>query len=172
MRNKLTMNLQTISLTSIGVSHFLKSVKQFDERCLSFMSRIGLPILRVGLGLVFFWFGALKLAPGLSPAEGLVRDTVFFLDAAWFVPFLGIWEMIIGLGLVINRYMRVVLLLIFIQMGGTLLPLLVLPEVVWVKFPHVLTIEGQYIIKNVVLIGAALVLGGRIYERKIEKISN
>jgi len=172
MKNKLTINLQMFSLTSVGVSHFQKILNQLDERCLSFMARIGLPILRIGVGLVFFWFGALKLIPGLSPAEGLVSHTMFFLDSTWFVPVLGIWEMTIGLGLMIHRYMRAVLLLMLMQMAGTLLPLIVLPEVVWTQFPHALTIEGQYIIKNVVLIGAALVLGGRIYEQKIKKRSN
>ena len=58
--------------------------------------------------------------------------------------------------------MRLTLLLLFLQMPGTALPLLILPDVVWNVFPYGLTIEGQYIIKNLVLIGAGLVLGGTV----------
>lgn len=139
--------------------------KYFDDidRWLSAgMRRSGITVLRVGLGVVFFWFGALKLFPGLSPAEGLVRNTVYFVDPAFFLPVLAVWEVLIGLGLMLGRFLRVTLLLLFLQMPGTALPLVLLPEVVWTVFPHGLTLEGQYIVKNLVLIGAGLVLGGRV----------
>ena len=64
------------------------------------MSLIGVPFTRIGIGVVFFWFGALKLFPGLSPAEELVRNTVYFFDPDLFLPVLGIWEMLIGLGMI------------------------------------------------------------------------
>jgi hypothetical protein len=70
--------------------------------------------------------------------------------------------MLIGLGLVFGKFMRLTLLLLFLQMPGTALPLLVLPDVVWTAFPYGLTLEGQYIVKNLALIGAALVLGGTV----------
>lgn len=66
------------------------------------------------------------------------------------------------LGLIFGIFMRITLLLLFLQMPGTALPLVVLPEVVWTVFPFGLTLEGQYIIKNLVLIGAGLVLGGTV----------
>ena len=119
-------------------------------------------ILRIGLGTIFFWFGALKLAPGLSPAEELVRNTTYFVNPDWFLPVLAIWEMAIGLGLIFNCFMRLTLLLLFLQMPGTALPLVILPEAVWTVFPYGLTLEGQYIIKNLVLIGAGLVIGGTV----------
>lgn len=81
----------------------------------------------------------------------------------WFVPVLALWEMSIGLGLIIGgKFMRLTLLLLFLQMPGTALPLVVLPEAVWTHFPYGLTLEGQYIIKNLVLIGAGIVLGGTV----------
>ena len=126
------------------------------------MARYGLLIMRLGLGLVFFWFGALKLVPGLSPAEDLVRHTIYFVDPDLFLPVLAVWEMLIGLGLITGKFMRVTLLLLFLQMPGTALPLVLLPEVTWTAFPYGLTMEGQYIIKNLALIGAALVLGGTV----------
>lgn len=132
------------------------------------MARYGLPILRIGLGIIFFWFGALKLWPGLSPAEELVRNTTYFVNPDWFLPVLAVWEMAIGLGLIFNIFMRLTLLLLFLQMPGTALPLVILPEVVWTVFPYGLTLEGQYIIKNLVLIGAGLVIGGTVRGGRID----
>lgn len=134
----------------------------FDRKVTGVMARLGLPTLRIGLGIVFLWFGALKLVPGLSPAEELVINTTYFVNPAWFLPLLAVWEMAIGIGLISGKWMRLTLLLLFLQMPGTALPLLILPEVVWTQFPYGLTLEGQYIIKNLVLIGAGIALGGTV----------
>ncbi len=136
--------------------------ERLDRAITFWMAKNGLPVLRVGLGVVFFWFGALKLFPGMSPAEDLVRNTTYFMDPNIFQPVLAVWEMLIGLGFLTGRFMRLTILLLFAQMGGTILPLFVLPEVVWTSFPFGLTLEGQYIIKNMVIIGAALALGGTV----------
>jgi hypothetical protein len=101
---------------------------------------------------------------GLSPAEALVKRTVYFLPADVFFPILGWWEVAIGAALLFRPLVRLALFLLFAQMVGTFLPLVVLPEVVWTNFPFALTTEGQYIIKNLVLIGAALVVGGTVRE--------
>ena len=133
-----------------------------DRAITTWMAKHGLRILRIALGIIFFWFGALKLFPGLSPAEDLVRQSTFFVNPDWFYPVLAIWEMTIGLGLIFGVFMRLTLLLLFLQMPGTFLPLFVVPEKVWTVFPFGLTIEGQYIFKNLILIGAGLVLGGTV----------
>ncbi len=133
-----------------------------DRAVIGWMARAGLPILRIGLGIVFLWFGILKLFPGLSPAEDLVRNTVTFIPPEVFLPVLAIWEALIGLGFLTGRFLRLTLLLLFLQMPGTALPLVLLPEAAWTAFPYGLTLEGQYIIKNLVLIGGALVIGGTI----------
>jgi uncharacterized membrane protein YkgB len=145
-----------------------KSFDKVDHAITRWMARYGMFIMRIGLGIVFFWFGALKLVPGLSPAEELVRNTVYFFDPDIFLPILAIWEMLIGLGLIFGKFMRLTLLLLFLQMPGTALPLLILPEVVWTSFPFGLTLEGQYIVKNLVLIGAGLVLGGTVRGGRLE----
>jgi len=139
-----------------------KYFKKIDESITSWMARAGLKFLRIGLGIVFFWFGILKFFPGLSPAEELVRNTIYFLDPNTFVPILAAWETLIGFGLITGKFMRLTLLLLFLQMPGTALPLIILPDIVWNIFPYGLTLEGQYIIKNLVLIGAGLVLGGTV----------
>lgn len=133
-----------------------------DRSITSWMARNAVTILRLGLGVVFLWFGALKLVPGLSPAEELVRSSIFFVDADIFQPVLAVWEMAIGIGLLTGKYLRATLFLLFAQMIGTAMPLLVLPERVWTVFPYGLTLEGQYIIKNLVLVGSALVLGATV----------
>ncbi|NNE71618.1 MAG: DoxX family protein [Rhodothermales bacterium] len=145
-----------------GMYSLERRFDRLDRAIVGWMAANGLAIMRVSLGIVFLWFGLLKLFPGLSPAEALVRNTVYFVDPDLFLPVLAIWEALIGIGLIMGRFMRTTLLLLFLQMPGTALPLVVLPEVVWTQFPFGLTLEGQYIIKNLVLIGAALVLGATV----------
>ncbi len=141
---------------------FAERIDRLDQRVTQWMARYGLTMMRVALGVIFFWFGALKLVPGLSPAEELVRNTIFFVDPALFQPVLALWEMAIGLGLITGLFMRLTLLLLFLQMPGTALPILITPEAVFTVFPVGLTIEGQYIVKNLALITAAIVLGSTV----------
>jgi hypothetical protein len=104
-----------------------------------------------------------KTQNGLSPAEEFVRNTIYFIDPDIFLPILALWEMAIGVGLIFGIFMRLTLLLLFLQMPGTVLPMFLLPEVIWTSFPFGLTLEGQYIVENLALIGAALVLGGTVW---------
>ncbi|MGB0346444.1 MAG: DoxX family membrane protein [Balneolaceae bacterium] len=141
--------------------------EKVDVAITTWMAKNGILSLRIGLGIVFLWFGALKFFPGLSPAEALVRNTVFFFDPEIFIPILAVWEVLIGLGLILGKWMRVTLLLLFLQMPGTALPILVLPDVVWNSFPFALTMEGQYIFKNLVLVSAGLVIGATVRGGKL-----
>ena len=141
---------------------FAKQIDRADQRITQWMARYGLTMMRVALGVIFFWFGALKLVPGLSPAEELVRNTIFFIDPNLFQPVLAVWEMAIGLGLITGLFMRLTLLLLFLQMPGTALPIFITPEAVFTHFPFGLTIEGQYIVKNLALITSAIVLGSTV----------
>jgi uncharacterized membrane protein YphA (DoxX/SURF4 family) len=125
------------------------------------MDRWGVPVLRAALGTVFVWFGALKVVR-LSPADELVAATVYVVPPEVFVPILGVWEVVIGICLLYRPLIRLGLLLLLFQLPGTFLPLLVLPDVVYTTFPYGLTTEGQYIIKNLVIIGATLVIGGTV----------
>jgi uncharacterized membrane protein YkgB len=131
---------------------------QVDVTITRIMARHSITLLRISIGIVFIWFGALKLWPGMSPAEDLVRATMPFLPPQLFLPTLALWEIVIGLGFVSGRFTRATILLLFAQMVGTVLPLFTLPDRVYHHFPG-LTLEGQYIIKNLVLISAALVVG-------------
>lgn len=134
-----------------------------DRRLAGWMARYGPRILRVALAVVFIWFGLLKPL-GMSPAEELVKNTVYFLPEELFLHVLGWWEVAIGVGLLYRPLNRLAILLLFLQMPGTMLPLVLLPEVCFTQVPFGLTLEGQYIIKNIVLIAAALVVGGTVRE--------
>ena len=139
-----------------------KFFSKLDKKLTDWMANYGLLILRISLGIVFLWFGLLKFFKGLSPAEDLVRNTVYFIDPDVFIPILAAWESLIGIGLITGKFLRVTILLLFLQMPGTALPLLILPEKVWTIFPYGLTLEGQYIVKNLILIGAGLVIGATV----------
>ncbi len=144
-----------------------KRFDKIDSMLTSWMAEYALSIMRIGLGIVFLWFGALKYFPGLSPAEDLVRNTIYFVNPDFFIPVLATWEVLIGIGLIWGKWLRVTLLLLFLQMPGTAMPIFILPEIVWTQFPYGLTLEGQYIVKNLVLIGSALVLGATVRGGKL-----
>jgi len=141
---------------------FVRRFDRLDRQIAGWMQRYGPALLRYSLGAIFIWFGALKFFDGLSPAEPLVRRTVYFFDPDTFIPVLALWEVLIGVGLIVRPLIRGAILLLFLQMPGTMLPLVLLPEVCFTSIPFGLTLEGQYIIKNLVLISAALVVGGTV----------
>lgn len=140
---------------------------RLDRRITRWMAEHGLTLLRLALGAVFFWFGVLKFFPGASPAEELAGRTIETLtfgaisqDAALMI--LAVWEVAIGIGLFLGRWMRAVLLLLFVQMLGTITPLFLFPSETFTIFPIAPTLEGQYIIKNVVIVASAIVLGATV----------
>lgn len=116
-------------------------------------------MLRISLGIVFVWFGALKVFD-VSPVSELVADTVYWVDPGWFVPVLGIAEIAVGSLLVLGKALRIALLVFGLQMVGTALVFLVLPEVAFSDGnPLKLTVEGEFVVKNLVLLTAGLVVG-------------
>ena len=138
-----------------------------DARITALLARIAVPTLRISLGIVFLWFGALKFFPGMSPAEDLAARTIETLSGGVIqppisLPVLATWESLIGLGLLSGLFMRATLLLLFVQMAGTITPLFLFPGETFTQFPIAPTLEGQYIIKNFVLIGAAMVVGATV----------
>ena len=127
-----------------------------------FMNNYGILLLRYSLAMIFIWFGLLKPF-GISPAQELVENTVYwFDDKATFVKFLGWWEVAIGVTICFRPLIRISIFLLFLQMPGTFLPLVLLPEVCFTDFPYGLTLEGQYIVKNLIIISSALVIGGTV----------
>lgn len=136
-------------------------IKEIDRTIIQTLNRLSLPALRFSLAIIFIWFGALKPF-GNSPANDVITKTVYWFNPDIFIPILGVWEVAIGICLLVTPLIRTGLFLLALQMPGTFLPLILLPEVCFVNFPFDLTLEGQYIIKNLVLIGAAIVVGSRL----------
>jgi putative oxidoreductase len=133
-----------------------------DRRVLGMLERIALPLLRLSLGVVFVWFGILKIT-GQTPVSELVADTVFWVDPRWFVPLLGVFEVLVGLGLFLGKGLRIVLALFVLQMMGTFLVLVVQPEVAFQgRNPLLLTTEGEFVVKNLVLLSAGLLIGSNL----------
>jgi uncharacterized membrane protein YkgB len=142
-------------------------LEPIDIRITAWMARHYVSLARVSLGIVFLWFGLLKFVPGWSPAEGLAGRTMSDLTGGRLPPstallILAVWETMIGIGLLARRWLRATLLLLFLQMPGTMMPLFMYPSEMFTMVPFVPTLEGQYIIKNLVLISAALVVGATV----------
>ena len=146
---------------------FQTTFNRADKTITNFFAEYGVLFLRISLGLVFFWFGFLKFFPGISPAEDLATRTIELLTFGLITPdisiyILAIWETLIGLGLIFGIFLRATLLLLVVQMLGTITPLFLFPAEAWIRFPLVPTLEGQYIIKNLVLISAGMVIGATV----------
>jgi len=138
-----------------------------DAAITHWMAKHGVRLLRISLGVVFFWFGFLKFFPGLSPAQELATRTMAILTMGTVQPGVAIvvlaaWESAIGLALIFGVFLRATLLLLFVQMLGTITPLFFFPAETFLRIPYAPTLEGQYIIKNVVLVSAAIVIGATV----------
>lgn len=133
-----------------------------DRTITGFLRRWSVPALRVSLGVVFVWFGLLKVL-GVTPVTDLVGDTVYWVDPGWFVPVLGVAETAIGIALVAGRLLRLALAAMAAQLLGTFLVLVVLPEVAFQDGnPLLLTVEGEFVVKNLVLLTAGMVVGSTV----------
>jgi uncharacterized membrane protein YphA (DoxX/SURF4 family) len=138
-----------------------------DARLTQWMARNGIVILRVALGIVFLWFGVLKFFPDLSPAQTLALETIDvltfgLLPAGVSLVLLASLECAIGVGLISGRFTRLTLLLLAFQMIGAATPLLLFPGEAFTQWPYAPTLEGQYIIKNLVLASAGVLIGATV----------
>lgn len=141
-------------------------VRKLDRFVSETMNKWSEPALRFSFAVIFVWFGILKPL-GMSAAAPLVLRTVswmpVFEPSSW-LSIIGIWEVLIGVLFLFRQTTRLAILLLFLQMVGTFMPLFLLPEVTFQKsgVPISPSMEGQYIIKNLMIISAALAIGGRV----------
>jgi uncharacterized membrane protein YphA (DoxX/SURF4 family) len=125
------------------------------------MDRYAITCSRLALAVVYIWFGALKLT-GDSPVADMVQKTAIFLPRRLSVPFMGLWELTIGIGLLLRVALRPTLLLLVLQIAGTFLVVVLHPgEVFRNGNPLVLTERGEFLLKNLVILSAALAVGGK-----------
>lgn len=139
-----------------------KLLKQLDEFIINTMSKYAVNVARLAFGVIFIWFGALKTIGELSPAYDLVAATVYWLTPEIIVPLVGLWEIAIGVCLIYPPLTRVGLLLLAGQMPATFMPLILLPEICFNVIPFGLTLEGQYIVKNLAIIASAFIIGSSV----------
>ncbi len=136
----------------------MSDIRTLDVKLIHFFRKIRIPLARISLFIVFFWFGLLKVL-GLSPAGSMVHalfdQTIHFMSFDTFYLLFALFECLIGILFLIPGAERVVLPLLLFHMTTTFLPLMYLPEATWQK-PWVPTLEGQYIIKNLVIIATAI----------------
>lgn len=142
--------------------------KHIEQNVAFWLRQNSLKLLRISLGIVFIWFGFLKFFPGLSPAQDLATRTISMLTFGLITPKIAIvilatWETIIGLGFLTGKFQRATLVLLFLQMVGTFTPVFLFPNEVFTQIPFAPTLEGQYIIKNIVIVSAGLVLGAKVF---------
>ncbi len=146
---------------------YINRIIKFDKSVTEWMAKTGLTFLRISIGIIFTWFGLLKFFEGLSPAEDIAVRTINTLTAGLFeentiLIGLAVWETLIGVGLLFNIFLRETLLLLYLQLVGTFVPVFLFPSEVFFKIPYAPTLEGQYIIKNLVIVGAGIVLGATV----------
>lgn len=143
--------------------------QKIDKRISLGIRRWGTLALRVSFAIIFVWFGILKPF-GLSPAEPLLKATVAWLpfwEPDFWLVLIGWWEVVIGIAFLFKKTTRVAIPLLLLQMVGTFMPLVFLPDITFQNGNLLLpTMEGQYIMKNLMIISAALVVGGTMYYSK------
>lgn len=113
------------------------------------------------MAIVLIWFGLLKPL-GMSPEEELIKRAVYFFPSDTVLNVLGCWEVVIGVGLLYRPLPRLSLFLLLLELPATLLPLILFPDICFHSIPFGLSLEGQYIIKNLFLIAAAFVVGSKV----------
>lgn len=140
-------------------------IGSIDRGLIHFFRSISVPVARIGLFTIFFWFGFLKVI-GLSPATELVQQlhaqTIPFIMFGGFYVFFAAFECLIGILFLIKGMERVVIPLLFFHMALTFLPLFLLPDITW-QTTFVPTLEGQYIIKNLALIALAIGIAAHLH---------
>jgi putative oxidoreductase len=139
-------------------------VVALDERVRELLRRRGPDLMRWTLALVFVWFGALKVA-NVTPVAQLVADTLAFVPvpAAVVVPALGVFEIIAGVVLAAGRMLRPVLAVLAGHLAGTFLVLVTQPHVAFQDGnPLLLTTEGEFVVKNLVLIAGTLLVAAAL----------
>ncbi|MBI2613866.1 MAG: hypothetical protein HYW62_03760 [Candidatus Levybacteria bacterium] len=119
---------------------------------------MSLPFPRFAIFVIYFWFGFLKLidsSPANPLVESLLNKTLPFISFSQFIIFLGLWEMIIGTIFLIPKLERVAITILVLHMATTFMPLFILPSIAWTGF-LVPTLEGQYMIKNIITLALAV----------------
>ena len=141
---------------------------------INFSKKFALPFSHIALFVIFFWFGILKIfdsSPANPLVENLLKKTLPFITFDTFIVLLGLFEMLIGVAFLIKGFERLAIILLIPHMATTFMPLILLPDATWQRF-LIPTLEGQYIIKNLLIISLALVIGSNLIPKKVDPVRN
>ncbi|HEV7807953.1 MAG TPA: DoxX family membrane protein, partial [Solirubrobacteraceae bacterium] len=157
-----------------GLDARLRAVEAICHRWLIAYS---ISILRVTVGAIFLGFGLLKFFPGVSPAQNLVESTTHILTFGLVpgaIALVGVatLESIIGLCLLANRGMRAAVYMLVVQLLGILSPIVLLPGRLFSGTGIAPTLEGQYVLKDIIIVGAALVLAATLGGARLHAATN
>jgi uncharacterized membrane protein YkgB len=142
------------------------TIRRFINWVEPILQRNSLAALRVAIAAVYVWFGALKVA-GTTPVRDLVEATTPWADPSWFVPAMGLFEIALGLWLMIGRGLWAALPLFVAHMIGTFGVLVMVPEIAFQDGnPLRLTVEGEFVVKNLVMLAAVIVVATRTNIRR------
>jgi uncharacterized membrane protein YkgB len=152
---------RTEELFVITVPSALQKFRTVETQVTEELRRISLPLLRYAFGVVFVWFGMLKVV-GVSPVSDFVAGTLPWFDRAWLVPAIGLLEVAIGIGMVAGRSIFLMCAVLVAHLVGTFLSLIMQSGVTFQHGnPLLLAAAGEFVVKNLVFIAAALVLAAR-----------
>lgn len=144
------------------------NMERWDKKVIRVAREHRYDVARFALFLVFFWFGILKVI-GLSPANpivvALLGRTMSFWPSENFLVVFGLFECLIGISFLFKGLLRFVVPLVAVHLLTTVLPLVLLPDLAW-STPFVPTLEGQYILKNVLILATVFALVGHMKPMK------
>lgn len=163
MHKKIVDPLNSIRRKILSVINYLRVMyDRADEKAIELMTSQGLRLVRISLGIIFLWFGLLKLI-GVTPVANLVQVVIYWIPATVSVPLVGLFEMILGFGLLSGLALRLTLLLLWLHLAGTFSVLVIRPDLAFQSGnPLFLTTEGEFVVKNLVLITGGIAVGSTV----------
>lgn len=144
-----------------GRRRLVERVDRVDRAVIGWMATYGHFIERIGLAIVFLWFGLLKIV-GHVTGSTIIGQTIYLNEPAVMVPVLGVWDTLIGLCFLFRPLLRGAIFLLAIRLLFSLATLLLTPADCFAQFPLVPTGQGQYLIKEIALFGAAMIIGSTV----------
>lgn len=139
-----------------------------DKKIFEAFDKHGHNVHRISLGLIFIWFGLLKPF-GAKTTTSLLAHTIYFFPPEYILPLLGWWEVAIGFTLLFKKLIIYSIILQLIRIPGTILAFFIHPEICFVNIPYVPSPEGQYLIKDIIILFAGIAIAGTVYKEKETK---
>ena len=143
----------------------MNPIDNIDKKIFEAFYKHGHNVHRLSLGLIFIWFGLLKPF-GAKTTTSLLAHTIYFFPPEYLLPLLGWWEVAIGLTLLFPKLIKYSIILQVVRIPGTILAFFIHPEICFVHIPYVPSPEGQYLIKDIIILFAGIAIAGTLYKEQ------